>query len=223
MNKNILVVGASGLVGSQIFKNLKKDNNCLVLLGRKRLSSENNTEQIISDFDNLENLENNFQIDEVYVAIGHKLNLSELIYIKKINRDDFVRVDLKYIKKVAEFAKRFGAKSIGLISAIGANANSINTYLKVKGKIEEEIKLMNFEKIVIARPSHLLGKRPKDETQVIVKLFEKITNFFGFIMIGPLQKFKNVEASKVAKAIIAKMNSSEKGLHILDFKNFRNF
>ena len=82
---------------------------------------------------------------------------------------------------------------------------------------------MNFEKIVIARPSHLLGKRPKDETQVIVKLFEKITNFFGFIMIGPLQKFKNVEASKVAKAIIAKMNSSEKGLHILDFKNFRNF
>lgn len=223
MNKNILVVGASGLVGSKIFKNLKKDNNCLVLLGRKRLSSENNTEQIISDFDNLENLENNFQIDEVYVAIGHKLNLSELIYIKKINRDDFVRVDLKYIKKVAEFAKRFGAKSIGLISAIGANANSINTYLKVKGKIEEEIKLMNFEKIVIARPSHLLGKRPKDETQVIVKLFEKITNFFGFIMIGPLQKFKNVEASKVAKAIIAKMNSSEKGLHILDFKNFRNF
>ena len=134
-----------------------------------------------------------------------------------------MRVDLKYIKKVAEFAKRFGAKSIGLISAIGANANSINTYLKVKGKIEEEIKLMNFEKIVIARPSHLLGKRPKDETQVIVKLFEKITNFFGFIMIGPLQKFKNVEASKVAKAIIAKMNSSEKGLHILDFKNFRNF
>ena len=223
MNKNILVVGASGLVGSKIFKNLKKDNNCLVLLGRKRLSSENNTEQIISDFDNLENLENNFQIDEVYVAIGHKLNLSELIYIKKINRDDIVRVDLKYIKKVAEFAKRFGAKSIGLISAIGANANSINTYLKVKGKIEEEIKLMNFEKIVIARPSHLLGKRPKDETQVIVKLFEKITNFFGFIMIGPLQKFKNVEASKVAKAIIAKMNSSEKGLHILDFKNFRNF
>ena len=223
MNKNILVVGASGLVGSQIFKNLKKDNNCLVLLGRKRLSSENNTEQIISDFDNLENLENNFQIDEVYVAIGHKLNLSELIYIKKINRDDFVRVDLKYIKKVAEFAKRFGAKSIGLISAIGANANSINTYLKVKGKIEEEIKLMNFEKIVIARPSHLLGKRPKDETQVIVKLFEKITNFFGFIMIGPLQKFKNVEASKVAKAIISKMNSSEKGLHILDFKNFKNF
>ena len=223
MNKNILVVGASGLVGSQIFKNLKKDNNCLVLLGRKRLSSENNTEQIISDFDNLENLENNFQIDEVYVAIGHKLNLSELIYIKKINRDDFVRVDLKYIKKVAEFAKRFGAKSIGLISAIGANANSINTYLKVKGKIEEEIKLMNFEKIVIARPSHLLGKRPKDETQLIVKLFEKITNFFGFIMIGPLQKFKNVEASKVAKAIISKMNSSEKGLHILDFKNFKNF
>ena len=223
MNKNILIVGASGLVGSQIFKNLKKDNNCLVLLGRKRLSSENNTEQIISDFDNLENLENNFKIDEVYVAIGHKLNLSELIYIKKINRDDFVKVDLKYIKKVAEFAKRCGAKSVGLISAIGANASSINTYLKVKGKIESEIKLMNFEKIVIARPSHLLGKRSIDKTQIIVKLFEKITNFFGFMMIGPLQKFKNVEASKVAKAIISKMNSSEKGLHILDFKNFKNF
>ena len=65
MNKNILIVGASGLVGSQIFKNLKKDDNCLVLLGRKRLSSENNTEQIISDFQN-EKL--NIQIKDYYFS-----------------------------------------------------------------------------------------------------------------------------------------------------------
>ena len=56
-----------------------------------------------------------------------------------------------------------------------------------------------------------------------VKVFEKITNFFGFLMIGSLQKFKNVEAKKVAKAIISKMDSVEEGIHYIDYKYFKNF
>jgi len=42
-------------------------------------------------------------------------------------------------------------------------------------------------------------------------------------MIGPLQKFRNVEAKKVAKAIISKMDSVEEGIHYIDYKYFKNF
>ena len=223
MSKKILIVGASGLVGGEIFENLKTTNNELILLSRKKLLCENSINQIVIDFEDIDSLDTNLKIDEIYIGIGHKLSLSELIYIKKNNRKGFVNVDFNYIKKVAEFAKNCGANSLGLISAIGANSKSFNTYLKVKGDIEQEIKLVGYKKIIIAHPSHLLGKRAGEDIAMNVSVFEKITNFFGFLMIVSLQKFKNVEAKKVAKAIISKMDSVEEGIHYIDYKYFKNF
>ena len=223
MSKNILIVGASGLVGGEILENLKTTNNELILLSRKKLLCENSVIQIVINFEDIDSLDTNINIDEIYIAIGQKLSLSELIYIKKNNIKSFVNVDLNYIKKVAEFAKSCGANAIGLISAIGANTKSFNKYLKVKGDVENEIKSMGYKKIIIAHPSHLLGERPNEEIPINVKVFEKITNFFGFLMIGPLQKFKNVEAKKVAKAIISKMDSVEEGIHYIDYRYFKNF
>ena len=222
MSKKILIVGASGLVGSEILENLKSTNNDLILLSRRKLLDENNS-QIIIDFENIDSLSADTEIDEIYIAIGFRLSLSELMFIKRDNRKDFINVDFHYIKKVAEFAKRCGASSIGMISAIGANSDSFNTYLKIKGDVENEIKLMGYEKIIIAHPSHLLGERPNEKIPINVKVFEKITNFFGFLMIGPLQKFKNIDAKKVAKGIISKMNSVEDGIHYIDYKYFKNF
>ena len=223
MSKKILIVGASGLVGSEILENLKTTNNELILLSRNKLLCENSVNQIVIDFEDIDSLDTNLKIDEIYIGIGHKLSLSELIYIKKNNRKSFVKVDFHYIKKVAEFGKNCGANSIGLISAIGANTKSFNTYLKVKGDVEQEIKLVGYKKIIIAHPSHLLGKRAGEDIPMNVKAFEQITNLFGFFMIGPLEKFRNVEAKKVAKGIISKMNSVEEGVHYLDYKYFKNF
>ena len=223
MSKKILIVGASGLVGGEILENLKITDNDLILLSRKKLLCENYINQIIIDFEDIDSLDTNLKVDEIYIAIGHKLSLSELIYIKKNDRKNFVNVDLNYIKKIAEFAKNCGANSIGLISAIGANTKSFNTYLKVKGDVEQEIKLVGYKKIIIAHPSHLLGRRSGEQIPMSVKVFEQITNLFGYLMIGPLQKFRNVEAKKVAKGIISKMNSVKEGVHYIDYKYFKNF
>ena len=223
MSKKILIVGASGLVGGEILENLKITDNDLILLSRKKLLCENYINQIIIDFEDIDSLDTNLKVDEIYIAIGHKLSLFELIYIKKNDRKNFVNIDFNYIKKIAEFAKNCGANSIGLISAIGANTKSFNTYLKVKGDVEEKIKLIGYKKIIIAHPSHLLGRRSGEQIPMSVKVFEQITNLFGYLMIGPLQKFRNVEAKKVAKGIISKMNSVKEGVHYIDYKYFKNF
>jgi uncharacterized protein YbjT (DUF2867 family) len=161
-------------------------------------------------------------IDEVYIAIGKKLSLFELIYIKKEDRKDFEMVDFDYIKNVALFAKHCGAKSVALVSAIGANNKSSNIYLSVKGKIEKEIMSLGFNKVVIAQPSHLLGKRPDEQTNYLISLFENITNILGNLMIGPLKKYRNISAAQVAKSLVSKMSSDDDGVYILDFENFKN-
>ena len=222
MSKNILLVGASGLVGSNILEHLEKEDSKITLLLRRRLEDKDHLKQIITEFNNIDNLDEIQLIDEVYIAIGKKLSLVELLYLKKSKRKEFELVDFDYIKNVALFAKKLGAKSLGLISAVGANENSRNIYLSVKGKIEKEIISIGFEKIVIAQPGHLLGKRQHEDSKFLIYVFEKITNILGYMMIGPLKKFRNIDASLVAKALISKMSDNHGGVDFLNFDDFKN-
>ena len=222
MRKKILLAGASGLVGSNLLQVLEKNKSKLILLSRKRLENQMSVEQIITNFDDIKEINYQETIDEVYIAIGKKLSLLELIYIKKENQRSFQKVDFDYIKSIAEFALSKGAKSIALISAVGANSNSENLYLNVKGKVEEEILSLGFEKVVIARPSHLLGKRVNEKTNPVVLVFEKITNLTGYLLFGPLKKFRNVHAKIVASSLVSKMNNEIKGKEVLYYDDFKS-
>ena len=222
MSKNILLVGASGLVGSNILEHLENGDSKITLLLRRRLEDKAHLKQIITEFDNIDNLDETQAVDEVYIAIGKKLSLFELLYLQKSKRKEFELVDFDYIRNIALFAKKLGAKSLGLISAVGANENSRNIYLSVKGKIEKEIISMDFEKIVIAQPGHLLGKRQQEDSKFLIYVFEKITNILGYIMIGPLKKFRNIDASLVAKTLISKMGNNDRGIDFLNFDDFKN-
>tara|TARA_Y100001970_G_scaffold69365_1_gene88472 strand:- start:158 stop:829 length:672 start_codon:yes stop_codon:yes gene_type:complete len=222
MRKKILLAGASGLVGSNLLQVLEKNKSELILLSRKRLENQMSVEQIITNFDDIKEINYQETIDEVYIAIGKKLSLLELIYIKKENQRSFQKVDFDYIKSIAEFALSKGAKSIALISAVGANSNSKNLYLNVKGKVEEEILSLGFEKVVIARPSHLLGKRVNEKTNPVVLVFEKITNLTGYLLFGPLKKFRNVHAKIVASSLVSKMNNEIKGKEVLYYDDFKS-
>ena len=224
MSKKILLAGASGLVGNNILQVLNNNESELILLSRKKLQDNKNIKELITNFDNIREINYQETIDEVYIAIGKKLSLFELMYIKKENRRSFQKVDYDYIKSIAEFALSRGAKSIALVSAVGADKNSKNLYLNVKGKVEEEILSLDFEKVVIARPSHLLGKRANERINLFVFIFEKITNLTGYFLIGPLSKFKNVHAKKVARSLVSKMNNNEiKGKQILYYDDFKNY
>ena len=56
MSKKILLVGASGLVGSNLLHVLKKNESELVLLSRKKLKNQMGIEQIIMNFDDIKEL-----------------------------------------------------------------------------------------------------------------------------------------------------------------------
>ena len=56
MSKKILLVGASGLVGSNLLHVLKKNESELVLLSRKKLENQMGIEQIITNFDDIKEI-----------------------------------------------------------------------------------------------------------------------------------------------------------------------
>ena len=180
-----LLVGASGLVGSEILKYLHERDQDITIFTRKPLhDSTDKHKEINIDFENLNNFDFPY-FDHVYIAIGMKLDTVELIHIKKNKRKEFFRVDHDTILSIAKKAFDSGARSISVVSAIGADMNSKNFYLQTKGKIENSIKQIGYEKVVFAQPSHLLGSRPNDKIRIEVPIIELGAKIMDPLMIGP--------------------------------------
>ena len=218
-----LLVGASGLVGSEILKYLHERDQDITIFTRKPLhDSTDKHKEINIDFENLNNFDFPY-FDHVYIAIGMKLDTVELIHIKKNKRKEFFRVDHDTIFSIAKKAFDSGARSISVVSAIGADMNSKNFYLQTKGKIENSIKQIGYEKVVFAQPSHLLGSRPNDKIRIEVPIIELGAKIIDPLMIGPLSDLRFIKASCVAKAMIDTLNEGSENLTRLKFKDFKTY
>ena len=217
-NKNIIVFGGSGLIGNSVLNLLDKKKFKIYAFSRRSLDNKfENVKDVIFNFDTLEaNIElNNW--DHIYICLGRRLKVWELLYIKKKDRENHFKIEHDYIIKILEKAKKLGAKDISIISAIGANKKSLNFYLKTKGLLEESIKLLGYDNVSILRPGHILANKnsiSKDFLVWIIDFFSKISNFF---LIGPMRKYRAIEIDKISNFMVEKNN---KGLNIYYYDDF---
>ena len=217
-NKNIIVFGGSGLIGNSVLNLLDKKKFKIYAFSRRSLDNKfENVKDVIFNFDTLEaNIElNNW--DHIYICLGRRLKVWELLYIKKKDRDNHFKIEHDYIIKILEKAKKLGAKDISIISAIGANKKSSNFYLKTKGLLEESIKLLGYDNVSILRPGHILANKnsiSKDFLVWTIDIFTKISNFF---LIGPMRKYRAIEIDKLSNFMVEKNN---KGLNIYYYDDF---
>jgi uncharacterized protein YbjT (DUF2867 family) len=105
-------------------------------------------------------------------------------------------VDYTYQANFARAARERGAKRCFVVSSPGANAQSANFYLRIKGQLDDYVKSLGFETILI-KPSLIAASRPE------VRLGEKLG---GFIMapmrfMPGLRYYRPIEASELARAI----------------------
>ena len=216
-NKKILLIGASGLVGGLIAKFCEEKKYHQVQINRISLCKNSDLiEEIVTDFNGKKYLEDIPRIDHVCIASGSRLSLSQLIHIRKKDRELFRNIDLKMPVEIAKNAFLKGAKEISIISAVGADKNSMNYYLKIKGILEKEIKNIGFEKITFVRPGHLLGKR-NSKVAWEVKFYEFIFMMMRPLMIGVFKKFRNVQAEDVALAVVSSIKKNFDGSKILEY------
>ena len=215
-----LIAGSTGLVGSHILENLSSLPGSVISLTRKSNGLPENVIEKIIDFDDL--LKNLIAIDDpidhVYLSLGKKLSTYELAYMPEANRESFKKIDFNYSLAIAELGLKKGAKSIALVSAIGAEESSINYYFHIKGKLENSLKRIGYDNICIAQPGRLLAKR-KDFRGHEIPILESALHLASPLMQGPLKDFRQVQASKVADQIV-KVTRENEGLSILTYDHF---
>lgn len=150
--RTALLAGATGLVGRGILAGLLADPQVTAVHTLGRRDDHTPHPKLAHhrvDFAALPALP---PVDEVYLALGTTIKVAG-------SRPAFRAVDYEANLAVAKAARAAGAKRLGLVSAMGANARSSVFYNRVKGELEEALAPLGYEGLVIARPSFLNGDR----------------------------------------------------------------
>ena len=225
MNKKTsLIAGSTGFLGSKILNFLYKEDQKIYCLSRKKSEINSiNIEDIIIDFDNINNLSLP-KIDHIYLCLGYELRAWELISMPERKKDPFYKVDYEYTLNIAKKAEEVGATSISLVSAVGANKNSESFYLKTKGDLEEEIKKLKFETINIFQPGHLAGRinwqKKKSDPRLDVFVFEIGSLFLDPFLVSRLKKFRSINANKLANFIVKSTINENLGINQYQYSDF---
>ncbi|MBK8965625.1 MAG: NAD-dependent epimerase/dehydratase family protein [Lewinellaceae bacterium] len=210
--KTALVLGATGLVGSQILQQLLADARyeTVLALTRRPFDVEHpKLKQVIINFDNPDPVQ--IRGDELYCALGTTLR-------KAGSKEAQYRIDCTYPFEIGRIARENGVEKYLLVSSVGADAGSSNFYLRIKGELEEKLKTLEFPVFVAARPSLLLGKRP--EFRMGEKIGIVLAQTFAFLIP---KKYRGIEARQVAGALIALANQDLEGVHIIESDQLRQF
>jgi oxidoreductase len=75
---------------------------------------------------------------------------------KASGKEGQVKLELDDTVAAAKAAKAAGVSNCAIVSSKGANASSSMLYLATKGKVEDELRAIGFDRLVIARPGWIL-------------------------------------------------------------------
>lgn len=201
---HILILGGTGLVGSQILK-LKSE---LAPSGIWTAWVRKKPEALTPGVNFIETTWESIQSGKVSFPEGVTTVICCLgTTIKKAgSQEKFREVDYEYPLAVANLAKNKGVSNFLIITAMGSDSESIVFYNRVKGETEKDLVGLKFSYLGIFRPSLLLGER--QEFRPGEKLAEFLTGIIPFSLFG-LQKYEPIQAERVARAILKKAKEIE--------------
>ncbi len=194
--KSAIVIGATGLVGRELLKQLNQIESCEKITAIVRhedaeLKSLEKVQQFILDDFLLLNDEDANGYSHAFSCLGTTLK-------KAGSKQNFYNVDYEMNAHFADLFETTDTHYL-LISAMGANAQSKIFYNKVKGELENHIQSLNLKYMSILRPSLLLGERQEQRTleDMTQKLYRKFSH-----LVPNTFKYKPVTAEQVAHTMV---------------------
>jgi uncharacterized protein YbjT (DUF2867 family) len=208
--KTALIIGATGVTGAPLLKELLEDNQYgkVIAFTRSKISYEHaKLVNELVDFDLVEEWAARLQGDDLFSAMGTTLKQAG-------SKEAQYKVDYHYQAKVAKRASDNGVSRLFLVSSPNAKASSPIFYSRIKGELEDYVAALNFKNVIYFRPSLIVGDRPDNRIgeKVGISAMNVVTKF------PFMSKFRSIEGAELAQAIA---NSSkiiyEQGLHSYEF------
>jgi len=209
--KRAAIIGATGLVGQRLLKLLLDSDRYdeVHYIGRRRADIDSpKLVQHVMPLENINTLKLSSRIDDAFCTLGTTIDVAK-------SADNFARIDRDLVVSFAAWAIVSGASAMAVNSSVGANAKSLNLYLKTKGEMEIGVQRAGFGSLTIVRPS-LLVPTGRKESRFGEELSYGLLRLFGWLMIGKARRYKPVKPLAVAKAMVAGVTSRRPGVTIIE-------
>lgn len=223
MNKpiSIVMIGATGMAGSYVLKALLKQQSKIsriTLLGRRKIDNPESgaieVEQFEVDIFNPESYQSYLKGQGVAICT---LGVGEP---SKVSKEQLVKVDKKAVLDFAAQCKNSGVQHFEVLSSVGANPTSNNFYLKTKGKLQQGLSKLNFDRLSIFQPSLIIT--PTNRFGIGQWLMLKLFPVFVPLMQGSLKKYRGIPVEKLGEIIALNIFTHKSGEEILQWKEMNH-
>jgi uncharacterized protein YbjT (DUF2867 family) len=205
MPYSVILVGSSGLIGSNLLSELIQSeaiSEILLLVRRSTDVSSSKVKELIVNFEKTNSYSIDIQADIIYSCLGTTKSETP-------NSSLYRQIDLEYPLNLAKLGQMNGVAQFHIISSLGADAGSSNSYLKLKGELEQELKKLSMSSLHIYQPSFLIGERKKD--RLADKIMKPVFRLIDPLLIGPLKKYRSIKAADVARVMLNQSIKDLKG------------
>lgn len=194
--KTALLFGASGLVGGHLLSTLLRHSayrQVIAVVRRELPLRHPQLKQLIGDIATLPAQAAALAAEDLFIALGTTRKNSP-------DPQDYYRIDHDYPLLAARLALEHGARSISLVSSMGASVSAYASYLRMKGETERDIIALHAARTHIFRPGMILGERREHRP------FEKGLNLV-WRRLNPVlrcraEKYRAIAAADIAVAMV---------------------
>ena len=213
---SVVMLGATGAVGTQTLNHLLKSKNInsLILLGRRPIDSitadfVQQHEINIFDPSTYEDFVKNTSVAICTLGVGEP---------SKMSKEDFLKIDKQAVIDFAVVCKKNGVTHFELLSSVGIDATSSNFFLKTKGELVAALENLQFERLSIFQPSMILTptNRYGFSQAVVLKVWPNL----NFIFQRSWRKYRGISVEKLGVAIATNIFKKGTGLELLNYDHF---
>jgi uncharacterized protein YbjT (DUF2867 family) len=191
-----IVIGATGLVGNLILKEVLNDNDFTeVRIFVRKPTGINNPKlrEIVTPMEDVLSLSSEIQGDVLFNALGTTLKQAG-------SKEEQQRIDRDLPINFARIASENGVSIMLNVSSVGANMKG-GFYLKTKAEMENGTEEFFPRTVFHFRPGLLAGNRKE------FRLFEKIASGVmkgvDLVLTGSSRKYRSMPVDKLAKAMVS--------------------
>jgi uncharacterized protein YbjT (DUF2867 family) len=204
-----LLLGATGLVGSQLLAQLLEHPRFdrVLSFGRRKTGQVHpRLEEHVVDLGAPASWSGLVKGDLAFSALGTTLKQAGSQAAQK-------KVDLDYQLDFARAAAGNGVLAYALVSSASADPDSRLFYVRLKGELDREVQRLGFERVRIMRPSLLGGDRARSRPM------EKVSSVLlgALTGLGIARRYREIQGSVVARAMINAALDPARGTRIFTY------
>lgn len=189
---DVTLIGATGLVGGNLLRLMENDSKIERIYAPTRKGLKGVTPKV-------EMVLTNFS-DPLHYPTGPLFCCLGTTIKKAKSKEAFYKIEHDLVLQIAKDFKDQGGKEFIYVSALGVRESSPFFYNKVKAEIERDLEDLQFEKLIIVRPSLLLGERT--EHRFFEEMAQKVAPLISKMIPKSKESMKPITGHDVALSML---------------------